>query len=157
MLRTRIEAKLDAETGAGRAQTQSHLDLGKLLQLVKDADFLLREVAAKSESARFLEEFITIINGTAGSVGEIQGEIGELIPMAEAALAEMQDTIASVSTTLTVSTKEETEAPIVVQATQLTVTSSAEQCGHPAGDTSAGKSQHPEAQEANEEQLEVAA
>lgn len=111
MLRSRIEARIDGVPGAESA------DLKRVLDLVKNAQLLLKEMSAKAESARFLEEFIRIISGASASVGEIQGEVRELVPLAEQALAEMHNAISDVSVALAPA-KGELDASIYARASE---------------------------------------
>lgn len=114
MLRSRIEARIGSGPDAGGTP-----DLNRVLELVKNAQLMLKEMSARAESARFLEEFIRIISGASASVGEIQGEVKELVPMAEAALAEMHSAISDVSIALAPS-NEEIDASIFGRALEET-------------------------------------
>ena len=94
ILRARIEARMkDGSLGEGS-------ELAKVLQLVKDAELLLREISTKAESARFLEDFVRIIGGASESIVQVKDEVSEMAPMAEAALDQMRDVISSVSIAL---------------------------------------------------------
>ena len=86
-----------------------------MLELVKNGELILKEVSEKVESARFLEEFVQIINGAAESVNEIKDDVEELVPIAEAALSEMHDAISHVSKIMTHEAQEEID-PILAQA-----------------------------------------
>lgn len=93
---------------------ESAQELGRLLELVKNGELILKEMSDKVESARFLEEFVQIINGAAESVSEIREDVEELVPIAEAALTEMHDAITHVSTVLS-EPREELDPTIFAQ------------------------------------------
>jgi hypothetical protein len=88
ILRERIESRI----GSGSEDP----GLARVLELVKNAELLLKEMSYKAESVRYLGEFITIMNSAKESVGGIEGDIVELVPRAEEALSEMSDVISSV-------------------------------------------------------------
>ena len=71
-----------------------------MLELVKNGEMILHEMSEKIESARFLEEFVAIMDSAASSVSEIKGDLEQMVPAAEAALEEMHDAISKVSTGL---------------------------------------------------------
>jgi hypothetical protein len=99
ILRSRIESRVGVVLGTG-GNAESAQELGRLLELVKNGELILKEMSDKVESARFLEEFVQIINGASESVNEIREDVEELVPIAEAALTEMHDAITHVSTVL---------------------------------------------------------
>ena len=114
ILRSRIQSRIDTiMQNGGNADSAS--ELNRLLDLVKNGELILKEVSDKVESARFLEEFIHIINGATESVSEIKGDVEELVPMAEAALAEMQDAISHVSSRVVPESREEIDPLIMAQ------------------------------------------
>ncbi len=71
-----------------------------MLELVKNGEMILHEISQKIESARFLEEFVMIMDSAASSVSDIRGDLEQMMPAAEAALEEMHDALAKVSTGL---------------------------------------------------------
>lgn len=97
ILRSKLESRINFIKDSG-GQIDSCQELTRMLDLVKNGELILKEMSEKVESARFLEEFIQIIDSAAASFGEIKGDIEQLAPMAEAALNEMHETLASVST-----------------------------------------------------------
>lgn len=97
-LRSRLESRINFVIGNGGANSsESSRELTKVLQLVKASEIILNEMSEKIESARFLEEFILIIDSAAASVRDIKSDVEGLVPMAEAALSEMHDAIARIS------------------------------------------------------------
>ncbi|MCI0559548.1 MAG: hypothetical protein MN733_13725 [Nitrososphaera sp.] len=68
-------------------------------------------------SARFLEEFVVIVNSAAASVSEIEDDLRELVPTAEAALTEMNDAIARISTGAGQESRQDMEPSILAQVT----------------------------------------
>lgn len=90
MLRSRIESRVNP----GACTPDPGLD--RVLELVKSAELLLREMSFKAESARYLDEFIKIMSGARENIGGIEGDILELVPRAESALSEMNDVISNI-------------------------------------------------------------
>jgi hypothetical protein len=97
MLRSRLESRINFILNENGGKTEGYQELTRVLELVKNGEMILNEMSEKVESARFLEEFIMIIDSAASSVSEIKGDIEQLVPMAEAALSEMHDAISRVS------------------------------------------------------------
>lgn len=95
MLRSRIESRISFALSHKAADNQ---ELGRVLELVKNGELILREMSEKIESARFLEEFTIIMDSAASSVSEIKDDLEQMVPAAEAALEEMHDAISKVST-----------------------------------------------------------
>lgn len=114
ILRSRIESRVGVVLGTG-GNAESAQELNRLLELVKNGELILKEMSDKVESARFLEEFVQIINGAAESVSEIREDVEELVPIAEAALTEMHDAITHVSTVLSEPREEEVDPTIFAQ------------------------------------------
>ena len=98
MLRSRLESRvnyiLNQKSGG---KSESYQELAKVLDLGKNGEMRLNDMSEKIEAARFLEEFIIIIDGAAASISEIKSDIQQLVPLAEMALQEMHDVIARVS------------------------------------------------------------
>ena len=97
MLRSRLESRINFILNENGGKTEGYQELARVLELVKNGEMILNEMLEKVESARFLEEFIMIIDSAASSVSEIKGDLEQLVPMAEAALSEMHDAISRVS------------------------------------------------------------
>lgn len=97
MLRSRLESRINFILNENGGKTEGYQELARVLELVKNGEMILNEMSEKVESARFLEEFIMIIDSAASSVSEIKGDLEQLVPMAEAALSEMHDAISRVS------------------------------------------------------------
>lgn len=98
MLRSRLESRINfillqkSDSKSGEYQ-----EMARVLELVKNSELILNELSGKIESARFLEEFISIIDSAASSVSGIKGDVESLVPMAESALAQMHDAISKIS------------------------------------------------------------
>lgn len=97
MLRSRLESRVNFITNQ-RSSAESCQELARVLELVKNGEIILRDMSEKIESARFLEEFVVIMDSAASSVSEIKGDLELMVPAAEAALEEMRDAISKVST-----------------------------------------------------------
>jgi hypothetical protein len=114
LLRSRIESRINFVLSSG-GKPEGVQELTRLLELVRNGELILKEMSDKVESARFLEEFVQIINGAAESVNEIKDDVEELVPMAEAALSEMHGAISHVSKVMIHEAQDEI-GPILVQA-----------------------------------------
>lgn len=93
MLRSRIESRLASLTSAAGEGPE----LARVLELVRTGELALGELAGKVELARYLEEFVGIMRSAHSSVGDIKVDMEQMVPAAEVALQEMQDTISTVS------------------------------------------------------------
>lgn len=91
VLRSRLESRVGASNGDSRQE------LERVLELVKNGEIILTEMSGKMEAAKYLEEFITIIDSAAGSVGEIRDDIEKMVPIAESALAEIHEAVSKIS------------------------------------------------------------
>lgn len=91
MLRSRLESRVGASTGDSRQE------LARVLELVKNGESILTEMSGKMEAAKYLEEFIMIIDSAAGSVGGIRDDIEKMVPIAESALAEIHEAVSKIS------------------------------------------------------------
>ncbi|HVX02616.1 MAG TPA: hypothetical protein VHA09_05640 [Nitrososphaera sp.] len=96
MLRSKIESRADFILKS-QGSSDEYRELARVLELVKNGEIVINELSGKIEAARFLEEFVTIINGAAESVSAVKGDVEHLVPLAENALAEMQDAISKIS------------------------------------------------------------
>ena len=96
MLRGRLESRINFILNEG-GRGGEYQEMARVLELVKNSELILNELSGKVESARFLEEFITIIDSAASSVSGIKGDVENLVPIAENALSEMHDAIAKIS------------------------------------------------------------
>jgi hypothetical protein len=96
ILRSRLESRINfILNGSGR--TEGYQELTRVLELVKNGELILHEMSEKIESARFLEEFVVIMDSAASSVSAIKNDLEQMVPAAEAALEEMHEAISKVS------------------------------------------------------------
>jgi hypothetical protein len=116
MLRSRLESRINFALNE-KGSAESCQELTRVLELVKNGEMILHEMSEKIESARFLEEFVVIMDSAASSVSEIKGDLEQMVPAAEAALEEMHDAIGKVSTGLPAEFMQEIEQEILVEAT----------------------------------------
>ena len=114
MLRSRLESRINF-TLNGPGNADSCQELSRVLQLVKSGELILHEMSEKIESARFLEEFVMIMDSAATSVSEIKADLEHLVPEAEAALEAMQDAIFRASSGLTPEIGQEIEPAILAE------------------------------------------
>jgi hypothetical protein len=104
MLRSRLESRVNfillqqqQQNEKGGSSGGEYQEMARVLELVKNSELILNELSGKIESARFLEEFIAIIDSAAASVSGIKGDVEDLVPRAESALAQMHDAISRIS------------------------------------------------------------
>ena len=117
MLRSKLESRINLalnETG----NHDSRRELDRILELVKNGEMILQEMSQKIESARFLEEFVLIMDSALSSVSSVQSDLEQIVPAAEAALEQMHDAISKVSSGVSAELKQEilTEAETVIAA-----------------------------------------
>ncbi|AFU57508.1 MAG: hypothetical protein QXX64_02110 [Nitrososphaera sp.] len=115
MLRSRLESRINFTLNE-KGSTESCQELTRVLELVKNGEMILHEMSEKIESARFLEEFVMIMDSAASSVSEIKDDIEQMMPAAEAALEEMHDAISKVSSGLPADLRQEIEPAILAEA-----------------------------------------
>ncbi|MEO9294990.1 MAG: hypothetical protein ABI347_05265 [Nitrososphaera sp.] len=97
MLRSRLESRINFIMTENAGKSGEYHEMTRVLELVKNSELILNELSGKIESARFLEEFISIIDSAASSVSEIKVDVENLVPVAETALQEMHDAISRIS------------------------------------------------------------
>jgi hypothetical protein len=123
MLRSRLESRINF-TLNGKGYTDSCQELARVLELVKNGELILHEISEKIESARFLEEFVVIMDSAASSVNEIKSDLERVLPAAEAALEEMHDAISRISPGLPAELRQEIEPAILAEANAAIAASS---------------------------------
>ncbi|HEY7506106.1 MAG TPA: hypothetical protein VH621_00745 [Nitrososphaera sp.] len=114
ILRSNLESKISHTMGKG-GSAESCQELTRILVLVKNGEMILNELTLKAESARFLEEFVQIIDSASASFGEIKHDLQELVPVAEAALSEMHDAIAGITPETAMELKKEVELSVLAK------------------------------------------
>lgn len=127
MLRSRLESRISFALRE-KGSAESCQELTRVLELVKNGEIILHEMSEKIESARFLEEFVMIMDSAASSVSEIKDDLEQMVPAAEAALEEMHDAISKVSTGLPAGIRHEIDPSIL---TEVTAAIAASQTGAP--------------------------
>ena len=81
-------------------------------------------ISERIESARYLDEFIMIIDNAALSISDIRNDLEQIVPAAEAALSEMHDAIAEVSTELLLDLKQEIKPAVLAEVSATAVAAS---------------------------------
>ncbi|HEY8139824.1 MAG TPA: hypothetical protein VIE86_01935 [Nitrososphaera sp.] len=114
VLRSNLESRISHTMGNG-GRAESCQELTRILVLVKNGEMILNELTLKAESARFLEEFIRIIDSASTSFGEIKHDLQELVPVAEAALSEIHDAIAGITPETPTEIRQEVELSVLAQ------------------------------------------
>lgn len=117
ILRSRLESRINFVLKESSGKPDGYQELNRVLELVKNGELILHEMSQKIESARFLEEFVMIMDSAASSVSEIKDDIEQMMPAAEAALEEMHDAISKISTGLTEGLRKEIEPAILAELT----------------------------------------
>ncbi|MEW6605323.1 MAG: hypothetical protein AB1351_11640, partial [Thermoproteota archaeon] len=112
MLRSRLESRINYALSQKQGDCQ---ELTRVLELVKNGELILHEMSEKIESARFLEEFVMIMDSAASSVSDIKGDLEQIMPTAEAALEEIHDAISKVSTGLASEIRREMDPAILAE------------------------------------------
>jgi hypothetical protein len=90
-------------------------ELTRVLELVKNGQLILNVICERIESARYLDEFIMIIDNAALSISDIKNDIEQMLPAAEAALSEMHAAITKVSTGLLPGLRQEIEPAVLAE------------------------------------------
>lgn len=116
MLRARLESRINFILNKG-GRTEGYEELSRVLELVKNGELILHEMSEKIESAKFLEEFVMIMDSAASSVSEIKGDLEQMVPAAEAALEEMHEAISRVSTGIPGELRQEIDSGILAEVT----------------------------------------
>jgi hypothetical protein len=116
MLRSRLESRINFIPNQ-KGNTAGYQELSRVLELVKNGEMILHEMSEKIESARFLEEFVLIMDSAASSVSGIKDDLEQMMPAAEAALEEIHDAISKVSTGLPAELRQEIEPGILAEVT----------------------------------------
>jgi hypothetical protein len=116
MLRSKLESRINFVLNHN-GKTEGYQELNRVLELVKNGELILQEMSEKIESAKFLEEFVVIMDSAASSVSEIKGALEQMVPAAEAALEEMHDAISKVSTGLPTELRQEIDPGILAEVT----------------------------------------
>jgi len=122
ILRSRIESRIEFIVNNKGGKTEEYEELHRVLELVKNGELILHEMSEKIESAKFLEEFVVIMDSAASSVSEIKSDLEQMVPAAEAALEEMHDAISKVSTGIPAEMRQEIDQGIIAEVTAAMVT-----------------------------------
>ncbi len=96
ILRSKLESRINFALNQ-KGGAEGCPELTRVLELVKNGEMILHEMSEKIETARFLEEFVVIMDSAASSVRDIKEDLGQMVPAAEAALEEIHDAISRVS------------------------------------------------------------
>ena len=67
---------------SNKESTEDYEELARVLDMVKKGELVLNAISDRKESAQYLEEFITIINNAALSMGEVRNDIDDMIAVA---------------------------------------------------------------------------
>jgi hypothetical protein len=114
MLRSRLETRINFILN-DKGKTEGYQELTRVLELVKNGQLILNVICERIESARYLHEFIMIIDNAALSISDMKNDIEQMLPAAEAALLEMHAAIAKVSTGLLPDLRQEIEPALLAE------------------------------------------
>jgi hypothetical protein len=120
MLRSRLESQINIIL-KNKGNSEGYQELTSILELVKNAELILSVISERIESARYLDEFITIIDSAALSISDIRNDIEQIMPAAEAALSDMHDAIAKVSRGLLPDLKQEIKPVVLAEVSATAV------------------------------------
>lgn len=97
VLRSRMESRINfISNGKSSSKNEDCQELAKVLDLVRHGEMVLNELSERIEAARFLEEFVSIIENATLSVREIKDDVEMLVPEAEEAIREMNDAVSKI-------------------------------------------------------------
>jgi hypothetical protein len=114
MLRFTLETRINFILN-DKGKTEGYQELTRVLELVKNGELILNVICERIESARYLHEFIMIIDNAALSISDMKNDIEQMLPAAEAALLEMHAAIAKVSTGLLPDLRQEIEPALLAE------------------------------------------
>ncbi|HVD21143.1 MAG TPA: hypothetical protein VNB95_04305, partial [Nitrososphaera sp.] len=92
ILLSSLESRMDLII-SNKGSTVDYEELARVLDLMKKGELVLNAISYMEESAQYLEEFITIINNAALSMGEVRNGIDDTIAVAGAFLSQLHDAI----------------------------------------------------------------
>jgi hypothetical protein len=114
ILRSSLESRMNFII-SNIGNTQDYQELAWVLDLVKKGEMVLNAISDRKESAQYLEEFITIINKAALSMGEVRNDIDDTIVLAGALLSQLQDAISKVPTGVLPDSRHEIEPSLLAE------------------------------------------
>jgi hypothetical protein len=123
MLRFSLESRINFIVN-DKGNSEGYQELTRVLELVKNGELMLNMISERIESARYLDEFIMIIDNAALSISDIRNDLEQIVPAAEAALSEMHDAIAEVSTGLLLDLKQEIKPAVLAEVSATAVAAS---------------------------------
>ena len=98
-----------------KGSTEDYEELACVLDVVKKGELVLNAISDRKESAQYLEEFITIINNAALSMGELRNDIDDTIVLAGGLLSQLHDAISKLSTGALPDSREEIEPSLFAE------------------------------------------
>lgn len=96
---------------------EEYNDLVHLLNIVKSAEMLLQNLSVKIDSARYLQEFVTILDGAMHSVRVIKTDISRVVPIVDSSLDRISNSIIEMKAELKINEmaqKQDHELPITI-------------------------------------------
>jgi hypothetical protein len=101
---------------------EEYNDLVHLLDIVKSAEILLQNLSVKIDSARYLQELVTILESAMSSVRVIKSDISRMVPAVDSTLDRISNSILEIKDALKINTSNETkecELPLMQVGTEL--------------------------------------
>ena len=114
ILRSSLESRMNLII-SNRGSTEDYEELAGVLDLVKKGELVLNAISDRKESAQYLEEFITIINNAALSMGEVRNDIDDTIVVAGALPSQLHNTISKVPTGVLPDSRDEIEPSLFAE------------------------------------------
>jgi hypothetical protein len=97
ILRSSLESRMNLII-SNKGSTEDYEELARVLDLVKKGELVLNAISDRTESAQYLDEFITIIDNAVLYMGEVRNDIDNTIVVAGALLSQLHYAISKVPT-----------------------------------------------------------
>jgi hypothetical protein len=114
ILLSSLESRMDLII-SNKGSTVDYEELARVLDLMKKGELVLNAISYRKESAQYLEEFITIINNAALSMGEVRNGIDDTIAVVGALLSQLHNAISKVPTGALPDSRDEIEPSLFAE------------------------------------------
>ena len=114
ILRSSLESRMNLII-SNKESTEDYEELARARDLVKKGELVLNAISDRKESAQYLEEFITIINNAALSMGEVRNDIDDTIAVAGALLSQLHEATSKAPTGALPDSRDEIEPSLFAE------------------------------------------
>lgn len=97
ILRSSLEPRMNFIVSY-KENAEDYQELAWVLELVKKGELVLKAISDRKELCQYLEEFITIFNNAALSMGDVGNDVDDTMVVAGALLSQLRDAISKVPT-----------------------------------------------------------